>query len=195
MAKHKLWCMVPYRIDWLHKKHGILVQLQFLERVATSTQVVHAHPACLRFGNMGRLGDTRRFWLWFWLGLCGHGRWGHSSGTCGASGSGSRWRRRTSCTGHDLELGRSRNCWYGMGTLRRTASLDRSLRFGRYFHWRQLRSLFCHRSRGKVNGDFRWSFFDTSEHDVRKLDDAPSDFLINVGSTKSLALNSGASTN
>ena len=36
-VRNKLWCMVPYRINRLHKDHGVFVQLQLLKRIATST--------------------------------------------------------------------------------------------------------------------------------------------------------------
>lgn len=73
-----------------------------------------------------------------------------------------------------------------MGTLRRTASLDGSLHFGRYSDWGKLWGLFCHWRRGKVNGYFGWCFFDPSQNNVRKLDDAPPNFLINVRSTRNI---------
>lgn len=54
-----------------------------------------------------------------------------------------------------------------MSTVRWTTSLDRSLCFDRYFDRGKLRDLFYHRRWRKVDGDFRWCFFDTSENDVR----------------------------
>lgn len=85
------------------------------------------------------------------------------------------------CTGHDFELGRTRSCRYTMGTLRRTTSFDWSLRLWRHFDAWELWGLLYHRCWRKVDGDLGWRFFDTSEHDVRELDDAPSNFLVNVG--------------
>jgi hypothetical protein len=169
IPRYTLWRMISHRIYWLHKKRCVFVQLEFLECVAASTYVVHAHPPRLCLWNMRRLDAIRirRSSLRFWLGLCRQWRWRHTTSTR-SDGSSSRLRRSSNLgrTGHELELGGSRRCRYKRAPRRRATRFEGPRHLGSCFDQWKLWGLFSHRSRRKVDSDFRWGLFDTSENHV-----------------------------